>query len=374
MRRTLFIYITQLNAEPEGWLLRNAEGQTETQQPGWPDARHAKNATVVIILGAEHSLCLPAQFPGRKNLNAWRKAAPWILEDHIADETSELHYAISPQAQDNGQYLVAASEIEPLQALLERAKEHHLEIDCITPDACLLPTNDNGHSSAHLGDRILLRDSSGACALPSAAAQAIIGEQPHWLDSGSALAALDGLSAEWNALNSMNLRQGHLAPGEAIAAKLRPWRSVAIAATVVAALWTGITAIQVNQLKSENAALQAEMTATFKAALPNSRMVKPRTQMQQALAGSQGGHSGGFLSALQTATQPLAAISDVKLSSLDQRGASLVLNLTATKISTVEQVRNAMSQLNGYRAEVGSVRADTDNVQLRVTVQAEVQS
>lgn len=381
MRKTLFIYITQLNAEPAGWLLRDGSpnGHVESQQPGWPDARLAKNNRVVVIIGAEHCLCMPAQFPGRKNLNAWRKAAPWILEDHIADESSELHYAISPQPQDNGQYLVAAAELEPLQELLNTLREQHLEADSIVPDACLLPAaEDNGSEattgqqiSAVLGNRTLLRSKDGVCAIPTDAATPLFGDTPHWLESDGALAALDQLSAEWDPLHSLNLRQGELAPGEAMAARLRPWRTPAIAAVLVACVWSGVSAIQVAQVKEQNQAQQAEMAAVFKAALPNSRMVKPKAQMQQALNNNQGSGSGGFLLALQTVTAPLTAIPDAKLSSLDQRGSSLVLNLTASEISTVEKVRNAMQQLPGYRAEVGSVRADTDAVQLRVTVRPE---
>lgn len=372
MRKTLFIYITQPNQEPVGWLLRDGTGpnsQAETQQPGWPPAHVAKNNRVVVILGAEHCLCMPAQFPGRKNLNAWRKAAPWILEDQLAEDSSELHYAISPEAEPNGKHLVAACKLEPLQQLLETMQAQQLEADCITPDASLLPSSESqAQVSANLGDRTLLKNQDGACALASSAAQVLLTEQEHWLDSGNALAALDALSAEWDPLSSLNLRQGDLAPGEAMAARLRPWRLPAIAAAITAIIWSSVTAIQVGELKRENQRISDEMRTVFQQALPGAKMVKPRTQIQQALNAGQGANSGGFLLALQTATAPLANIPDAKLSSLDQRGSSLVLNLNASQISTVDKVRAAMNKLPGYQAEVGSVRADTDTVQLRVTI------
>ncbi|MDD9893604.1 MAG: type II secretion system protein GspL [Gammaproteobacteria bacterium] len=373
MRKTLFIYITDLQQPASGWLLRDGEGpnngRVESQQPGLPEARLAKNARVVLILGAENCLCMPAQFPGRKNLNAWRKAAPWILEDHLAEDSSEMHYAISPTAEESGKYLVAASQLAPLQTLLNELSQQQLEVDCITPDACLLPAaNENQITSAVLGSRTLLKDINGACALPSSAASPMIGEQAHWLECDNALAALDSLSAEWDAQTSLNLRQGELAPGEAMAARLRPWRTAAIAASVAALVWSGVTAMHLSELKAENQDLRQEIAAVFKAALPGSRMVKPKAQMEQALSGNQSGNNSGFLLTLQAATAPLAQINDATLTSLDQRGSTLVMNLRATQISTVEQIRTAMNALPGYQAEVGSVRADPNNVQLRVTV------
>ncbi len=372
MRKTLFIYITQLGAEPAGWLLRDNTGsssQVESQQPGWPPAHIAKNNRVVVILGSEYCLCTTAQFPGRKNLNAWRKAAPWILEDQLAEDSSQLHYAIAPEAGADGKYLVAASKQEPLEQLLQSLEEQQLDVDSITPDASLLPTStEQPELSAKLGDRILLKNQDSACALPSMAAEAILSNESHWLTSDGPLAALDALSAEWHAEHSLNLRQGPLAQGEAIVARLRPWRLPALAAVVTALMWTAATSLHVSELKRENQRLKEEIASVFKQALPGAKMVKPRTQMEQALRGNQGATQSGFLLALETATKPLQAIPDAKLKSLDQRGSSLVLNLQASQISTVDQVRTAMSQLPGYRAEVGSVRADTDTVQLRVTI------
>lgn len=356
--------------DPAGWLVRGANDQAETLQPGWPEAHHAKNNRIVVLLGAEHCLCMPAQFPGRKNLNAWRKAAPWILEDEIAEDTSQLHFAIGNEIDSDGKYLVAALRADVLNDLLTQLGERHLEPESILPDACLLPNSDNNEpSTALIGDRCLLKDPRGAYALDRETATSVLPEDTaHWLDCESDLAALDSLSKEWDALHSINLRQGDMAPGEAMAARLRPWRSAAIAAVIAGIIWTITTTFTLGQLRAENKEIRQEMAAVFQSALPGAKMVKPSLQMQQALKSSGGNLGTGFLKILDAATAPLMTISDAKITALDHRGNTLVLNLTASKIATVEQIKQAMNQLQGYQAEIGSVRADADDVQLRITI------
>lgn len=374
MRKTLFIYFPQINAEPAGWLLRDGDGanngQVETQQAGWPPEHVAKNCRVVGILGGEHCLLVPAQFPGRKNLNAWRKTAPWILEDQLAEDSAELHYAISNDAdpQQTNKHWVAASQLAPLQQLIERCESHHLPLDHLSPDTSLLPAaTDNDIVWAQMGARSLVRDQSSASALASQTVASLYPNAECWLNADTALAALDALSSEWHS-NSLNLRQGTLAPGEAMVARLRPWKGAAIAAAITAIIWTGVTALQVQQLEAQSQSLKQEIASVFKSALPGARMVKPQAQMKQALAGSAGADNNSLLLTLQAATQPLAKIGDANLTGLDHRGNTLVINISATKIATVEQIREAMAGISDYQAEVGSVRADPDNVQLRVTV------
>lgn len=356
--------------EPAGWLVRGVNDQAETLQPGWPEAHHAKNNRIVVLLGAEHCLCMPAQFPGRKNLNAWRKAAPWILEDEIAEDTNQLHFAVASEAASDGKHLVAAMRADVLSDLLLQLGERHLEPESILPDACLLPDSDSDEpSTALIGQRCLLKDPRGAYALDRETATSVLPEDSeHWLNCESDLAALDSLSKEWNAITSINLRQGDMAPGEAIAARLRPWRSAAIAAVIVGIIWTVTTGFTLGQLRAENQEIRQQMAAVFQSALPGAKMVKPSSQMRQALTSSSGQASTGFLKMLDAATAPLMAISDAQITALDHRGNTLVLNLSASKIATVEQIKQAMNKLQGYQAEVGSVRADADDVQLRITV------
>lgn len=356
--------------EPAGWLLRGSDGQAETLQPGWPEARHSKNNRVVVLLGAEHCLCMPAQFPGRKNLNAWRKAAPWILEDEIAEDTSQLHFAIAPQANADGQHWVAAIRNQTIEALLTELAERKLEAECILPDACLLPAPESdAPSSAIIGDRCLLKDSRGAYALDSATANSVLMDDTHhWLECESDLAAIDGLSGEWDPLHSINLRQGDMAPGEAVAARLRPWRSAAIAAVIAGFIWSVATSFTLGQLEKESDNIQQEMASVFQSALPGSKMVKPSLQMRQALRSADSSGNAGFLDILDAATAPLMTINDAKITALDHRGNTLVLSLSASKIATVEQIKQAMGRLQGYQAEVGSVRADANDVQLRITI------
>lgn len=373
MRKTLFIYLPAPQQEPAGWLLRGADNQAETLQPGWPEAKHARNNRVVVLVGAEHCLCMPAQFPGRKNLNAWRKAAPWVLEDEIAEDTSQLHFAIAPQANADGQYLVAAIRSQVMADLLSTLADKQLQAESVIPDVCLLPPgNADAPTTAIIGERCLLQDNKGAYALDSTTATSVLPEDhQHWLHCETDLAAIDSLSSQWNANTSLNMRQGEMAPGEAMAARLRPWRSAAIAAVIAGVIWSVTTGFTLQQLQRENQNLQQEMSAVFQSALPGAKMVKPELQMRQALNSGGSSSDASFLKMLDAATAPLITISDAKITSLDHRSNTLVLNLSATKIATVEQIKQAMNRLQAFQAEVGSVRADADDVQLRITITPE---
>jgi general secretion pathway protein L len=191
------------------------------------------------------------------------------------------------------------------------------------------------------------------------------------IHSGSA-DQLEGLLAQQFNIRDVNLRQGEYAEQQALNQYLRPWKWVAAAAALMLCveLTSGTWQITRNNAVADNARQQTALV--FREALPDIRRIQnPRVQMKQEIEKARGGDRGAdFLSILAAVSPEISAIEAIQITTIGFRNKTLELRLAANTVTTVDQLKDRLSTLQGLSYEVISVNAGSDKVDFRINVSA----
>jgi general secretion pathway protein L len=100
---------------------------------------------IVLVPGAEVRLAavsVPARQPAKV-----LQAAPYALEDQLAEDVETLHFALGPR-QPDGQWPVAVTSRARMNEWLKPFQERGLKPDAILPETLCLPATEPGRWSA----------------------------------------------------------------------------------------------------------------------------------------------------------------------------------------------------------------------------------
>ncbi|MEA5445264.1 type II secretion system protein GspL, partial [Gammaproteobacteria bacterium AB-CW1] len=157
MTETLVIRFSDPADERVESFLIDGQGQrlgTPTVQNLADCAEMAEGRRVIALLPGESVTLLDAHIPTRK-YQRMLQAAPWVLEDQLAQNVERLHFAIGPRQEDD-RVRVAVAAHECMQALTERCQKAGLLLAGILPDFLALPRNENEWTLLIDGERVLL--------------------------------------------------------------------------------------------------------------------------------------------------------------------------------------------------------------------------
>lgn len=345
---------------------------------------------VVFVPGTQVRLAtikVPARQPSKV-----LQAVPYALEDQVAEDVENLHFAVGTRLEDGSHPVAIVSRARLIQ-VLSTLRAAGVQPDWLVPETLALspPSADGAWSALADGEQVCVRsgtwsgftcaaddlveyllladpDRAHALRLHVAANAALDGSRLDWplslLPERSALAALaTGFVPE----RAINLLQGVYAPRRDIERLWRPWR----AAAVLLLSLMGVGAIS---YLSESWALAAEVArqdqanaARFQELFPEqTRVVNLPAQLdQQMRALSSGAGAGGPLPLFEPLAQALAASPGLKLTGLQFREGALFLSMTATDLQVLENLRNWFAQRQDARLEVQSANAESGAVQIR---------
>lgn len=358
--------------------------------------RAAGHRLLVLVPGSAIRLAF-VDVPARQTAKVLQ-AAPYLLEDQLAEDVEALHFPIGPRVEGRG-YPVAVVRRERMEHWLEPFRARGLRPEALIPDLLALPWDaESGARSALVeSGQVLLRTEAWAgvcCAVadlpmilkwsdPERAFPLkvlIPGEEaPDFTGLDGPLELLPGFRSPLEALTrylrteyTINLLQGPYSQKADVGRLLRPWRH-AIAA-VVAWLVIAATAyaLETWSLSRELRAQEDANLARFQALFPSeTRIVDLGAQLDQQIAALQSsGSGGGPFGLMETAAQALKDNAGFKLQSLQFRDGSLYLALTGSELQALEALREWFSRQPGRALEVQSANAGTEGVQIRLRVSA----
>lgn len=354
------------------------------------------NRLVVFVPGGDVRLAsvdVPARQPSKV-----LQAAPYLLEEQLADDVETQHFALGPR-QGDGSTPVAVVSRERISTWMGKLAAEGLTPDALVPDLLALPHEPRVARWCALldGDQVLVRSGawSGFCAsrddLPAMLTLAD-GERRHTLrmlisdiDASDLTtidwplepmpgyrSSLDALARSYQATQAINLLQGVWAPRSDLARHLKPWKPAAVAAGLWLAVGALVYGIETWTLSSELESLQQANTARFQQLFPTETRVfdlsSQVTQQITMLEGS-GGQRDAF-ALLTTTAQALQANPGLRVESLQFREGSLFLALTGNDLQVLEALRAWFAQQPGRVLEVQSANAGTEGVQIRLRVGA----
>jgi general secretion pathway protein L len=321
------------------------------------------------------------------------QAAPYMLEDQLADDVEDLHFALGPRLAD-GSHAVAAVARVRMDEWLAPLRAAQLRPDLLLPELLCLPLHEDGAWSALAEpDQIIVRTgatggfSCTADDLPlmlqladperrqrlriavprGVAADFTRLEWPLELLPGHS-SALEALLHGHAPAQDIDLLQGDYSQTEGARRALAPWRlpaALAAGCLLTAGLSHAVHAFTLGRALDQQ---QQQNEQRFRSLFPSeTRIVDLAVQLdQQTVALKGGAASGGFLSLTETLTRALSAAPGFTVEGLQFREGALYVNLTGTDLQQLDQLQNWFQQNPETRYERQSVNSGTEGVQIRI--------
>ena len=385
----LFRFLTSEQVE---WF--KPESGTRQGAPAELAAQSGSDRLLLVAPGETISL-IEAKVPGRQR-SARLKALPFALEDNLAADVEELHFAVSEFT--DATIPVATVDHKTLQAWLDSCTQAGLGPYAIIPEPLLLPYEEQAWSLLLDDNRAVLRTGrwSGFSTDQSeldlllGLLLAEAGEQaPQYLRVwGELTPELTGLDLElrqeenqpeplrvfaagYDPSAVINLLQGQYSHQTQLGKWLRPWRAAALLAGVWLLAQLVLQISEYRQLKQEQARLVMAMEQVYKEAVPDAqKIVNPRVQLESRLKELRSGDASSgtaFLDLLYRGGQPIQALQGVTLRSLRYKENQLDFDLEGGSLELFDQLKQRFTEQAGLEAQIRTTKRE-DKVESQVTV------
>lgn len=316
--------------------------------------------------------------------------APFALEDQLAQDIDDLHFAVGARDAASGAVPVAVVERERMQQWMDRAASLHLLPQAVYAESDLAPVLPGHVTMVAHGEQLLLRQGEGrALQLPAAdpglalemllgGAEQIAGTHlavfstpDEWPRHAAAIEALRTRVASFKvqlatggplALYALglaqsrpiNLLQGAFRPQRAAGNGWRAWRGVAIAALALLLLHAAGSWWQLRQLRAASRGMEASIARLYGSIFPGQAPgAAPRRTLERRLAEVAGGtgNQGALLPLLAAVADASQGVPMAELQSLTFQPGSLRLRMSAPDAMSLEQFSQALRG-HGLRAEL----------------------
>ena len=389
----LLLRLPRVPDEPASWLVVDARGTPVGPLESGPltaaVTRTAGRRVWVLVPGTDVLLAEP-EVPVKAGLKL-QQLVPYALEEQLADNIEDLHFAIGKRASDSTRAPVAVVARALLDEWLATLRSSGIEPEAIHAESDLLPGNP-AHAVVLLEEDAVFVRAPGAApvTLPAdALAEALEIAQSRGADSpggGRGLILYAG-AAEWQRHSAqaeaarprfdgvriqlltegplpvfaqqlpvatpINLLQGGYAPAAAGAAGLRAWRVAAILLLALLGLHVAGKVGELQWLKSRERQVDVSIRDAFHAAMPGEpSTLDARRRMEQRLAAARGA-GGGLLPALQALAQARDTVPGLAVLALQYHDGALDLRLTAPDAASLDRLGQALRR-NGWHADLTS--------------------
>jgi len=321
------------------------------------------------------------------------QAVPYALEDQLAEEVENLHFALGKRAQGNIPVAVIARR--QMDAYIQQLSAVGITPAALIPDMLAVPKPAEGWGVLYLNNILLVRTDLHAgfaieldCFDPALDAPQQITVFSDTANRGRALSDLHGIAViekrqkqgilAWLAQGlienqPLNLLQGDYRPQDKIASLLRPWRLTAFLLLLWGGLDVGKQWIEYQQLSQQRQALNRQIEKVFRDTFPEARkIVNPRVQMEQrlkALAAQQGrrAQDNNFLSILNKISTPLSRTPGFNLKHIDYRQGRFDLQLEVANLQALENLKQGIRK-KGLTVEIQSAVSRNGLVESRLRI------
>lgn len=326
-------------------------------------------------------------------------AVPYLLEEQLAADVDELHFAVGERAAD-GRVAVAIVARARMDAWLAALHAAGIQPAALVPECLALPYRPLAWTLWWGGDAAVVRSAAqrgfalDPDNVPFVLTRALAEAAPAapdllWvLDGGGAAGEAERrladlgvpvqaeretrpllalLTEHYNEQQAIDLLQGAYSRREQLGRLWRPWRPAAALLAVWVLAQFGIKAYEYQRLDREHARLQQEIADIYLQTFPGSkRVVNARVQMEQQLSALRGGGGDGdFMQMMAALSRPVAAAADVELERVAYKQGELNVALVIGDLQRLEQLK-AQLAASGLAVEIQSATARNDRVEAQL--------
>ena len=378
---------TWLTVDPRG----NPSGPPQSGPLSLAAPRSVGRRICVLVPGTDVLLTEP-EVPTKAGMKL-QQVVPYALEEQLADDIDELHFAIGKRAADSSRTPVAVIRRSLMDEWLTSLKSSGLDPEAMYTESDLLPQNPGQAVALMEEDVVVVRPPLGSPvtlpveALGEALEIAQQGTTPELAATGIRGLVLYTGAAEWHQHSAkiealrerfdgikiqllsagplalfgqqlptatpINLLQGPYAPTTARTVGWKSWRVAAILLASLVGLHVVGKAAELTALKHSEHTLDTSIGETFRMAMPGERNTgDARKRMEQRFAQTQaGGGSSGLLPALQALVQARITAPGTTLQALSLRQGNFEMKVAAKDATTLDHMTQSLRS-NGWQADL----------------------
>jgi general secretion pathway protein L len=406
----LLIRLPRTPDQPATWLTVDPRGNPSGPPQSGPLSLAAPRAVgrriCVLVPGTDVLLTEP-EVPMKAGTKL-QQVVPYALEEQLADDIDDLHFAIGKRAADSARTPVAVIRRSLMDEWLTSLKSSGLEPESMYTESDLLPQNPGQAVALLEEDVVVVRPPLGSpVTLPVEA----LGEALEIAQQGSPELAATGIrglvlytgAAEWHqhsakieslrerfdgikiqllsagplalfgqqlpAAAPINLLQGPYAPTTTRTVGWKSWRVAAILLASLIGLHVVGKAAELTALKRNEHKLDSSIGETFRQVMPGEgSALDARRRMEQRLAAAQsGGGPGGLLPALQALVQARSAAPGATLQALSLRQGTVEVKIAAKDASSLDHMAQSLRS-NGWQADLTSGNTTPSGYEGRIQI------
>ena len=390
----LLLRLPRTPHEQATWLVVDPRGAATGPPQGGPLSLAAPRAAgrhVVVLVPGSDVLAVQPELPQAKAGIKLQQLVPYALEEQLAEDIEDLHFAIGRRQGDSARVPVAVVARKLMDEWTTLLKSSGIDPEALYADSELLPQNPGQAVALLEEDAVVVRPPSGsvvtlpADALGEALEIALSGIEPG-TPGGRGLILYTG-AAEWHrhaaaveaarerfegiqiqlltggplglfaqqlpSAAATNLLQGPYAPATPHAVGWSAWRMAAMLLACFIGLHIVGKAAELTVLKHADRRLDGSIEQVFRTAMPGQPdTYEARRQMEQRLAAARASQaSGGFLLALQALVQAHRAAPEAVLEALTFRDGALELKASAPSVESLDRLSRQLRQ-QGWQAHL----------------------
>jgi general secretion pathway protein L len=410
MAESLIIHLRD-GASPQ-WMVCNEDGQAVIDAMSGELSQAAPlGATrrVVVILPAGDALVTESEAPAKSSAKL-AQVIPYALEERVADEIENLHFAIGERNASTGRVAAVVIERSRLDARLAELHAAGIHPVAAYSEASLLPSMPGQLIALLDGDSITLRSEQSpplvlpALSITDAIEMALAQQLPpiEGLEAAAPGLLLYSGHDEWQAHqheidalrerftgvkvqllpsgplsvlapaaasgDGVNLLQGALAATSPHELRWQSWRVAAVLAGVLLCLHLGARYFELNRLRETEATLNANIEDSFRAAMPGQQnATNARRRVEQRLLEVRSGGGGTLLPVLVAVAQARNAAPDATIEGITYREGVLEMRILAADTASLDAIGRQLRASN-WLAELKGVTASGDSYRGSVQV------
>ena len=408
--------VIRLDADPDAhasWIVVDSDGTRRGRPEAGPladAARRAGDRQAIVLVPAGDTTTFAVDLPARGA--RLRAALPFALEDYVADEVEELHFAAGKRL-SNGKLPVTVVSRGMMEHWLERLEQAGISVARVIPENHGLAIVPNTLSLLATGNTMMfndgselqfvIQDVSPADVLASVGAIDSDADEPDesaarhllvycesgverqfegdWAHLRQELSSVDikvlpdgvlpTLAVTVASGAGVNLLQGEYGEKTDFGAMLRPWKYAAILLVAMGAIGFIGKAVDYYQLSAEETVLKEQFTAEYRKIRPGDsrEIVDPVAILQSLRRGSQTATAPPvFLPTIEQLAVAISATEDAEISVITYRAGVVDVRLTAPDVATLDQIQKSVSDSGRFTATIRS----TDRVGERVNSQIQI--
>lgn len=394
------------------WMVCNSDGHVIVNPVSGELSQATAMSTgrkVAVILPANEALVTESDAPA-KSAAKLAQVIPYALEERVADEIENLHFALGERDSVTGRVPVVVIARARIDERLAELRAAGLNPSAIYSEASLLPAMPGQMIALLDGDSLTLRSADGAPLVMPAlsindAFEIALASQPapipgleasapglliyaghdEWQAHEQAVDAwrdrftgvkvqllphgpLSVLAPAAAAGDAVNILQGSMAVSSPMEKGWRAWRVAAVLAGVLLCLHLGSRFFELQRLKKTEATLNASIEDAFRVAMPGAQnTTDARRRIAQRLEEVRSGGGGALLPALAALAVARNAAPSTTIEGINYREGVLDLRVIAPDAASLDAIGQQLRAAS-WQADIKDLTASGDSYRGRLQI------